>query len=154
MWDSSSGDKLKIALFGDLSLEEAMNLLRDRQILELEMFGAVIPIPSAAKLYKGYKRTRPSEPSSNFSKNVGSLWWQLLLLGNGIRVMSFGDSLGTDQKKRPSLLRTRATPDRLTVGHNVTQIRAVSFRDCLGTGRKENTTFAQQRVRRTDSNSK
>jgi hypothetical protein len=34
--DSSSGDKLKIALFGDLSLEEAMDLSRDRQILELE----------------------------------------------------------------------------------------------------------------------
>jgi hypothetical protein len=29
------GDKLKIALFGDLSLEEAMDLSRDRQILEL-----------------------------------------------------------------------------------------------------------------------
>jgi hypothetical protein len=34
MRDSSSGDKLKIALFGDLSLEEAMDLSRDRQILE------------------------------------------------------------------------------------------------------------------------
>jgi hypothetical protein len=33
MRDSSSGDKLK---FGDLSLEEAMDLSRDRQILELE----------------------------------------------------------------------------------------------------------------------
>jgi hypothetical protein len=32
--DSSSGDKLKNALFGDLSLEEAMDLSRDRQILE------------------------------------------------------------------------------------------------------------------------
>jgi hypothetical protein len=36
MRDSSSGDKLKNALFGDLSLEEAMDLSRDRQILELE----------------------------------------------------------------------------------------------------------------------
>jgi hypothetical protein len=36
MRDSSSGDKLKITLFGDLSLEEAMDLSRDRQILELE----------------------------------------------------------------------------------------------------------------------
>jgi hypothetical protein len=36
MRDSSSGDKLKIALFGDLSLEEAVDLSRDRQILELE----------------------------------------------------------------------------------------------------------------------
>jgi hypothetical protein len=36
MRDDSSGDKLKIALFGDLSLEEAMDLSRDRQILELE----------------------------------------------------------------------------------------------------------------------
>jgi hypothetical protein len=36
MRDASSGDKLKIALFGDLSLEEAMDLPRDRQILELE----------------------------------------------------------------------------------------------------------------------
>jgi hypothetical protein len=35
--DASSGDKLKIALFGDLSLEEAMDLSRDRQILELEL---------------------------------------------------------------------------------------------------------------------
>jgi hypothetical protein len=33
MRDSSSGDKLKITLFGDLSLEEAMGLSRDRQIL-------------------------------------------------------------------------------------------------------------------------
>jgi hypothetical protein len=37
MRDSSSADKLKIALFGDLSLEEAMYLSRDRQILELDM---------------------------------------------------------------------------------------------------------------------
>jgi hypothetical protein len=36
MRDASSGDKLKIALFGDLSLKEAMDLSRDRQILELE----------------------------------------------------------------------------------------------------------------------
>jgi hypothetical protein len=35
MRDASSGDKLKIALFGDLSLEEAMDLSRDRQILDL-----------------------------------------------------------------------------------------------------------------------
>jgi hypothetical protein len=35
MRDASSGVKLKIALFGELSLEEAMNLSRDRQILEL-----------------------------------------------------------------------------------------------------------------------
>jgi hypothetical protein len=35
MQDSSSGGKLKIALFGDLSLEEAMDLSRDSQILEL-----------------------------------------------------------------------------------------------------------------------
>jgi hypothetical protein len=33
MRDASSGDKLK---FGDLSLEEAMDLSLDRQILELE----------------------------------------------------------------------------------------------------------------------
>jgi hypothetical protein len=39
MRDASSGDKLKIALFGDLSLEEAMDLSRDRQILELESRG-------------------------------------------------------------------------------------------------------------------
>jgi hypothetical protein len=37
MRDSSSGDKLKISPFGDLSLEEAMDLSRDRQILELEL---------------------------------------------------------------------------------------------------------------------
>jgi hypothetical protein len=36
MRDVSSGDKLKIPLFGELSLEEAMDLSRDRQILELE----------------------------------------------------------------------------------------------------------------------
>jgi hypothetical protein len=36
MRDASSGDKLKIALFGELSLEEAMDLSRGRQILELE----------------------------------------------------------------------------------------------------------------------
>jgi hypothetical protein len=35
MRDGSSGDKLKIALFGELSLEEAMDLSRDRQILDL-----------------------------------------------------------------------------------------------------------------------
>jgi hypothetical protein len=29
---ASSGDKLKIALFGDLSLEEAMDLSRDRHL--------------------------------------------------------------------------------------------------------------------------
>jgi hypothetical protein len=33
MRDASSGDKLKIALFGDLSSKEAMDLSRDRQIL-------------------------------------------------------------------------------------------------------------------------
>jgi hypothetical protein len=37
MRDASSGDKLKIALFGDPSLEEAMDLSRNRQILELEV---------------------------------------------------------------------------------------------------------------------
>jgi hypothetical protein len=36
MRDASSVDKLKIALFGDLSLEEAMDLSRDRQILQLQ----------------------------------------------------------------------------------------------------------------------
>jgi hypothetical protein len=35
MRDASSGVKLKIALFGELSLEEAMDLSRDRQILEV-----------------------------------------------------------------------------------------------------------------------
>jgi hypothetical protein len=35
MRDFSSGDKLKISLFGDLSWEEAMDLSRDRQIHEL-----------------------------------------------------------------------------------------------------------------------
>jgi hypothetical protein len=37
MRDASSGDKLKIALFGELSLEEAMDLSRDRQILEKQI---------------------------------------------------------------------------------------------------------------------
>jgi hypothetical protein len=37
MRDASSGVKLKIALFGELSLEEVMDLSRDRQILELEL---------------------------------------------------------------------------------------------------------------------
>jgi hypothetical protein len=32
MRDSSSGDKLKMALFGDLSLEEAMDLSRDKYL--------------------------------------------------------------------------------------------------------------------------
>jgi hypothetical protein len=36
MRDASSGVKVKIALFGELSLEEAKNLSRDRQILELD----------------------------------------------------------------------------------------------------------------------
>jgi hypothetical protein len=35
MRDALSGDKLKIALFGELSLEEAMDLSRDRQILDV-----------------------------------------------------------------------------------------------------------------------
>jgi hypothetical protein len=35
MRDASSGVKLKIALFGELSLEEAMDLSRDRQIIDL-----------------------------------------------------------------------------------------------------------------------
>jgi hypothetical protein len=38
MRDASSGDKLKIALFGELSLEEAMDLSRDRQILDLIIY--------------------------------------------------------------------------------------------------------------------
>jgi hypothetical protein len=38
MRDASSGDKLEIALFGDLSLKEAMDLSRDRQILELDLW--------------------------------------------------------------------------------------------------------------------
>jgi hypothetical protein len=38
MRDSSSGDTLKTALFGKLSLEEAMDLSRDRQILELSLY--------------------------------------------------------------------------------------------------------------------
>jgi hypothetical protein len=50
MRNSSSGDKLKIALFGELSLEEAMDLSRDRQILELELLTSPafsrIPFPS------------------------------------------------------------------------------------------------------------
>jgi hypothetical protein len=37
MRDASSGDKLKVAIFGELSLEEAMDLSRDRLILELEL---------------------------------------------------------------------------------------------------------------------
>jgi hypothetical protein len=39
MRDSSSGDKLK---FGDLSLEEAMDLSRDRQILDLSTMKACV----------------------------------------------------------------------------------------------------------------
>jgi hypothetical protein len=35
MRDASSGDSLKNALFGELSLKEAMDLSRDRQILDL-----------------------------------------------------------------------------------------------------------------------
>jgi hypothetical protein len=37
MRDTSSGIKLKIALFGELSLEEAVDLSRDRQILETSL---------------------------------------------------------------------------------------------------------------------
>jgi hypothetical protein len=40
MRDVSSGDKLKIALFGDLSSEEAMDLSPDRKILELEVISS------------------------------------------------------------------------------------------------------------------
>jgi hypothetical protein len=53
MRDSLSGDKLKNALFGDLSLEEAMDLSQDRQILELEETGWV-PEP----LWKLWKREK------------------------------------------------------------------------------------------------
>jgi hypothetical protein len=35
VWTGSWRRKLKIALFGELSLEEAMDLSRDRQILDL-----------------------------------------------------------------------------------------------------------------------
>jgi hypothetical protein len=35
MRDAPSGDKLKIALFGELSFEEAIDLSRDGQILDL-----------------------------------------------------------------------------------------------------------------------
>jgi hypothetical protein len=42
MRDSSSGDKLKIAFFGDLSLEEAMDLSRDRVILELDTLAVYV----------------------------------------------------------------------------------------------------------------
>jgi hypothetical protein len=38
MRDASSGDKLKIALFGELSLEEVMDLSRDRQILDIRVY--------------------------------------------------------------------------------------------------------------------
>jgi hypothetical protein len=44
MRDASSGDKLKIALFGDLSFEEAMDLSRDRQILDLIIIITIIII--------------------------------------------------------------------------------------------------------------
>jgi hypothetical protein len=37
MRDASSGVKLKIAIFGELSLEQAMDLSRDRQILEWKL---------------------------------------------------------------------------------------------------------------------
>jgi hypothetical protein len=37
MRNAFSGDKLKIALFGELSLEEAMDLSRDRQILDIKL---------------------------------------------------------------------------------------------------------------------
>jgi hypothetical protein len=41
----SFGDKLKIALFGELSLEEAMDLSRDRQILDTcTVFRVLTPI--------------------------------------------------------------------------------------------------------------
>jgi hypothetical protein len=43
MRDALSGDKLKIALFGYLSLEEAMDLSQDRQILEREVpYGVIL----------------------------------------------------------------------------------------------------------------
>jgi hypothetical protein len=42
MRDASFGDKLKIALFGELSLEEAMDLSRDRQILEILEYSYMI----------------------------------------------------------------------------------------------------------------
>jgi hypothetical protein len=51
MRDASSGDKLKIALFGEPSLEEAMDLSRDRQILELEVTKVVACIPRIREVF-------------------------------------------------------------------------------------------------------
>jgi hypothetical protein len=51
MRDASSGDKIKIALFGDLSLEEAMDLSRDRQILEEPSTGPYLEPDESSPYY-------------------------------------------------------------------------------------------------------
>jgi hypothetical protein len=58
MRDASSGVKLKIALFGELSLEEAMDLSRDRQVLELGRWEVAaifwyVPFGLRAAVYHG-----------------------------------------------------------------------------------------------------
>jgi hypothetical protein len=52
MRDASSGVKLKIALFGELSLEEAMDPSRDRQILALKLETNWVMKELKRKLYK------------------------------------------------------------------------------------------------------
>jgi hypothetical protein len=62
MRDALSGGKLKIALFGELSLEEAMDLSRGRLILELksvesqEAFRTSISPPSSGSKNKPSKK--------------------------------------------------------------------------------------------------
>jgi hypothetical protein len=51
MRDASSGVKLKIALFGELSLQEAIGLSRDRQILELDIFVGGPPLSSGTQYF-------------------------------------------------------------------------------------------------------
>jgi hypothetical protein len=58
MRDASSGDKLKIALFGDPSLEEAMDLSRGRQILDFRAIHSLVYILSE---YKSMYVSRVSE---------------------------------------------------------------------------------------------
>jgi hypothetical protein len=80
MRDASSGDKLKIALFGDLSLEEAMDLSRDRQI-HLHLLDRRLGGPQSRSGWRGLEESllpmsgmesRLSNPSLNRLSHPGS----------------------------------------------------------------------------------
>jgi hypothetical protein len=94
MWYASSGDKLKIALFGELSLEEATDLSRDRQILEAERMhdGAPVHFSRAVRDVLNNVYHDPWTPIKiathslrNHWSNVASLAWSTRVAESGVR---------------------------------------------------------------------